>query len=388
MYLDVRTLLFLITVSAFAIAAAMVHVARHYPPHARRALNFWSGATTVSGICYLLLSLRGLIPEFLSVVMANSLAIAALGLNYAALQEIQRQPYRLRGPFALVLLIFISFSYFVYVDNNVAARVVIIGIVAGGLAGRIGYLFLAQKERDRRGIYRLAGLLFMFTATALLVRAGYALTPNAIPNGLLTRSPIQDITFLAVFLTLSIGSLYFALIVGDDITFELKRLATQDSLTGIYNRHAFNELAGKELARASRSGAALSLLAIDLDHFKLINDRHGHATGDAVLKATTSAIASELRQQDVFARYGGEEFNALLTDTDAERALRVAERIRQRVEASRVAAGDDELAVTISIGVATFSPDKDFSLLMLGADLALYHAKAAGRNRVETEPAA
>jgi diguanylate cyclase (GGDEF)-like protein len=386
MHLDIRTILVLIMVSAFAIGAAMFHVARHYPSYARRALNFWAGATTLHGVCYLLLSLRGLAPDFLSVVIANTLAVGALALNYSAVMEIQRQPYRLKGFAALTLLIFASFCYFLYVDNNVAARIALIGVTAGGLIALIGYRFMAQKEHSKRGIYRLTGLLYMATAAALLFRGGHALTTNAFTQGLLTRGTIHDISFLAIFLTTVIGALYFTLIVGDEMTGELRRIATLDSLTEIYNRRTFDELANKELARAGRSGAAISLLEIDLDHFKQVNDKYGHAVGDIVLKATTAAISAELRQQDLFGRHGGEEFCVLLPDTDAERVRTVAERIRHRVEISQVPAGSDQLAVTISIGVATFAPGKDFNTLMLEADLALYRAKAEGRNRVAAAP--
>jgi diguanylate cyclase (GGDEF)-like protein len=318
------------------------------------------------------------------VVLANTLVMVALALNYSAMTEIQHKPYRLSGFAALTLLIFASFCYFLYVDNNVAARIALIGASAGGLIALIGYRFMTQKERSKRGIYRLTGLLYMATAAILLFRGGYALTADAFTQGLLTRGPVHDISFLAIFLTTVIGALYFTLIVGEEMTGELRRLATLDSLTEIYNRHTFDELAKKELARASRSGAALSLLAIDIDHFKQVNDKYGHAVGDIALKAATGAISSELRQQDLFGRYGGEEFCVLLPDTDGEKVLTVAERIRKRVEITEVSAGSEQLAVTISVGAATLAPGKDFNNLMLEADLALYCAKEEGRNRVAT----
>jgi diguanylate cyclase (GGDEF)-like protein len=384
MYLDIRTILILIMVSSFFVGAAMFHVAQHYPSYAKRALRFWAGASVLHGLCYLLFSLRGLIPDFFSVVVANSLTVVALALNYSAVMEIQRLPYRLKGFAALTLLIFASFCYFLYVDNNVAARIALIGVAAGGLIALIGYRFMTKKEHSKHSIYPLTGLLFMVTAAILLFRGGYALASHAMMPGLLARSPIQDMAFLAIFLSTVIGALYFTLIVGDEMTGELRRLATLDSLTGIYNRRTFDDLAKKELARAIRSGAAISLLEIDLDHFKQVNDKYGHAVGDIVLKSTTDAIAAELRQQDVFGRYGGEEFCVLLPDTDTEKGQTVAERIRKRVEITEVSAGSERLAVTISIGVATFAPGKDFDSLMLEADLALYSAKAAGRNRVAT----
>src|SRR5262249_26957729 len=134
---------------------------------------------------------------------------------------------------------------------------------------------------------------------------------------------------------------------------ESQRLATTDGLTGLSNRRAFGDLMRDEFARAERSGTKTSLLLLDLDHFKSINDTHGHGTGDAVLAAVAAALRGSARAHDIVARWGGEEFVITLADTDAARAVIAAERIRAAVE-SLVVTNDSgaRMPLSVSIGVA------------------------------------
>ena len=162
---------------------------------------------------------------------------------------------------------------------------------------------------------------------------------------------------------------------------EQQRLAVTDGLTGLYNRrHLMTTL---DRLRTTPGGRPVSLLVVDLDHFKLVNDTYGHLAGDAVLEAAAARIAAAARATDVVARYGGEEFVLLLTDTDGPAAGRLAERIRRRLRDAPIAAGEALIAVTASIGVAS-SPDGTVPQLLEAADRALYRAKAQGRDRVVT----
>jgi diguanylate cyclase (GGDEF)-like protein len=163
----------------------------------------------------------------------------------------------------------------------------------------------------------------------------------------------------------------------------LAELASTDSLTGVANRRHFMARAGMEVARSQRSGAALSLLCLDLDHFKLINDRHGHQAGDQVLKSVAAEIQRSLRPADLLARVGGEEFHVLLPDTALSQGVDVAERIRAAVETLRIPAEGDTLQVTVSAGCAQLAVDApDLQSLIRIGDERLYAAKALGRNRV------
>lgn len=164
-------------------------------------------------------------------------------------------------------------------------------------------------------------------------------------------------------------------------TLELRRAHEQarlqadiDSLTGLYNRRAWDDR-----MFGARPAEPLSLLFLDVDHFKRLNDRHGHHAGDEVLRKLSQAIRAELREGDVASRYGGEEFVVALPGTGSATAIAMAERIRQRLQLDH---GDDGYAATVSIGVATSLIDEDLSMLLRRCDRAMYAAKKAGRNRV------
>jgi diguanylate cyclase (GGDEF)-like protein len=164
---------------------------------------------------------------------------------------------------------------------------------------------------------------------------------------------------------------------------ELHRRATADPLTGLPNRRAFDEALAREVARAARGGAALAVVLVDVDHFKRVNDAHGHPAGDQVLRTVAARIAAAARAGDLVGRLGGEEFGVALPGADLLAAAQAAERIRARVADEPVEAAGAALAVTVSAGVAALGPDAaDGPALVARADARLYQAKRDGRNRV------
>lgn len=166
---------------------------------------------------------------------------------------------------------------------------------------------------------------------------------------------------------------------------EVKELATIDGLTGLYNHRAFQERLETEIERAKRFGSKVSLLMMDIDFFKKLNDTYGHSLGDEVLKRISCKIVDNIRNIDFAARYGGEEFAVILPETPLEGALVTAERIRTSIKDYRISHGESLISVTISIGVSTY-PDYATSRkdLIGKADSALYQAKRSGRDRVCT----
>ncbi len=159
--------------------------------------------------------------------------------------------------------------------------------------------------------------------------------------------------------------------------------ALRDPLTGVNNRTAMNSALIRETELARRHGTPLSLIALDIDRFKDINDRHGHLAGDHVLKNVAEAIADCTRSSDILFRSGGEEFVVLLSNTGRDGALQLAERIRQTIEATEYDYANAVLSVTASLGVSCFSKGDDSERLFERADMALYAAKSAGRNCVK-----
>jgi len=158
-----------------------------------------------------------------------------------------------------------------------------------------------------------------------------------------------------------------------------RHLAMHDSLTGLFNRRAFDELLAREVATCRRYGGTLSLVTIDLDHFKRVNDTYGHDVGDHVLQELADILRKVSRPSDLPCRWGGEEFSWLLPKTDVNGAMQAAERLRKEVENHSFVAIDSQ---TASLGVAEFKLDENGEALCRRADLALYKAKETGRNKV------
>lgn len=175
---------------------------------------------------------------------------------------------------------------------------------------------------------------------------------------------------------------------------ELAHIANTDELTGLCNRRNFMELARRELRRAKRTGQPLSLIMVDVDLFKRVNDTWGHDAGDEVLRTLASVMRSALREVDICARIGGEEFVVLLPETNRKYARQAAERLRKKTETTCIDHGSECINITISLGLTTWHPSQKIdsadtdhldSLLKSG-DIALYAAKKNGRNRLETYP--
>ena len=162
----------------------------------------------------------------------------------------------------------------------------------------------------------------------------------------------------------------------------LAEMARTDSLTGLVNRRGFRDVADREMARALRGPQPLSILALDLDHFKTVNDDHGHDVGDAVLVEVARRLSTTIRGTDLVARWGGEEFLVLLPDTDPDGAREVGEKLRAAVSGTPIAAGASTVTISLTIGVARIDPQRGLEDCLQRADHALRRGKASGRDRV------
>jgi len=163
----------------------------------------------------------------------------------------------------------------------------------------------------------------------------------------------------------------------------VQELTITDGLTQVFNRRHFLDRCNEELERSKKLKYCFSFLIVDLDYFKKYNDHYGHLVGDVILREVTKAIKENIRQVDFMGRYGGEELSIVLTETDKEKAGFAAERIRQAIESKSIRAYDEDLKITVSIGLATFPDDSpDIQGLIERGDEALYIAKEAGRNQV------
>lgn len=186
------------------------------------------------------------------------------------------------------------------------------------------------------------------------------------------------------------GEVRYAFVIIEDVTEavdnerKIADIAVRDVLTGVFNRRRFEERFGEEVRRAERYGRGLSLILLDIDHFKNVNDQLGHLFGDGALRVIAVRCGSVIRSTDVLCRYGGEEFGVILPETGIVHAVALAERLREVCCAEPVSCLGKERLITISLGTAEWSPGEAPSDLVSRADIALYAAKAQGRNRVET----
>ncbi|WP_319533139.1 GGDEF domain-containing protein [uncultured Cohaesibacter sp.] len=243
-------------------------------------------------------------------------------------------------------------------------------------AAALSYLFSAFEFLRRPSYQRLYAswalgtVLMIGGALSTSIALGFLYPPAMIFN------PISGFFFIIILnFTLS---MFVVILLAERALRDLQAQAETDPLTGVFNRRYFFEHYPQEI------GPTDAVLLMDLDHFKQINDTHGHQVGDEVLRACVSRIQTALRRHDILARYGGEEFIALIKDVDQREAKNVAERIRRAVSDHEVKSAGKTIRVTVSIGIALGDPDAiDIQALISQADGCLYSAKNSGRNRVQ-----
>ncbi|AJC67949.1 diguanylate cyclase [Dickeya zeae EC1] len=376
MRVDVPTMFMMIIVSSFALALC-VRWAAH--SHRDRELIICTWALLFHGIAYILYALRGQIPDTLSIVPSNiliALAYSLLLLSVTTFQQ-RRVPHWLLWMPAVFAAVFFS----IMLDNQ-KARTLVSGILCMLQASVvIGYLLTQATDQPVRG-RNLMVLGLGVNILSLIHRLFLLLSSGNYPTSLLSSAPaltIINVASLATLLFIANGLIMMAKDRSDHLNNLMLR---QDSLTGCWNRIRVQEIARQEMDRLERYGYPVSLLMFDLDHFKKVNDDYGHATGDEVLKAFAHIARTTLRSTDVLGRWGGEEFVAILPSTGIGGAILTAERIRQALESQRFSNG---LQVTTSIGIAVCQSSDHWESWLSRADSALYRAKAAGRNRIETE---
>jgi diguanylate cyclase (GGDEF)-like protein len=384
MLLDNRTLLFSIVLVSAMMSFALAVVSKGQE---HDGLKKWSVALALEAIAFALSALRGEIADVLSILLFGILMIGAQALKLAAIHEFRGIAWpRLQCllPIALAALALLWLPY-----SDLRDRIIIGSLIYGAQM-----LMLVQALRGdvESSTGRAWWLLFGSTLTMLPLFALRALVAYfdvfafAAPQNTIAPNPVQLAVFASLIALSLLGSMGFILMVKERADRALRAMAMNDSLTGIFNRRAFMERAEQEYAIARRNKTPLSLLMLDIDHFKHINDEYGHSTGDDVLVDIVRVLAQRLRKQDTLGRYGGEEFCITLPSTDAAGAMNLAETLRSAVEKTPLVGQRKEIFVTISIGViachascATCSvPLKN---LFENADAALYQAKRGGRNR-------
>jgi diguanylate cyclase (GGDEF)-like protein len=365
-----------------ALSAVMMLVLSSLRESGARGIREWFAANTLAVVSLPLFAARGVVPDLLSVEVANTLLLGTTVLMLAGFRRHLQLPVprrRLGGCVALGLLLILVLHHGV---DSIGGRVVAMSLLHAALCFEMGVLLRPRLDRPGRRYPLLFTVCASFgNALIQLVRAllyGAHLAGADFP----WDDTIVSMSFFSIgALALPALTLGAVMMANDELVARARHAADHDHLTGARSRRAFFELAAREQARAQRRNIPLSLLLFDVDHFKRINDTHGHATGDRVLVDIVQRTGAVVRGIDVVARLGGEEFAVLLPDTTADTALLVAKRLRDGLD--RAPDGTpDGAGYTVSIGAATLLAGESIEAMLSRADAALYAAKAGGRNAV------
>lgn len=374
--LDLRSLVVMSGIMGLLLALVTFFLRLSYP-RSIRGLGLWAAAHAWVFLSALLFGGRGILPDFVTIVLANLCILTGVIFYHAGLEVFlgRRPPWRLWC--ALLVLLSPPLYWYALVDPNYNARLIVVCLVWALIF--LSMAWLVWRSAPPSFPTRFTVVVLVVHAGVLLLRFFSAWMPLE-EEGLLTPTRVQSIYVGSNALMLLALGMGFILMAGDRLRAEFEHIASHDPLTGVLTRRVFMDACTQELARCRRHGRSMALLLMDIDHFKSVNDTHGHQMGDRVLIDFTRRVTGLLRRPDLLARFGGEEFVLLLPETSREDAIAVAQRILARV----AELSEGLPAITVSIGVATNRADEEqIDALLARADKALYQAKDEGRNRVE-----
>ncbi|MFP5230500.1 MAG: diguanylate cyclase [Acidobacteriota bacterium] len=330
----------------------------------------------------LLMGLRPWTPTLLSLVAANFLLFAGAVFIYMATARIlDTDPHIFPWPTGILIVALPLFIWFTYANNQVFARLVIHAVVLNAIfLSAAAMLFRKRHTPETRQPARACAWLLIFASFLQVAWCVFEFRMPAEQMNFVHPDLINvGFSYLSMVLALAtvIGLLWLALTVH---RVALNKMAQTDSLTGLLNRRAFEDILRRELLRADRSGSTTGIMLIDLDYFKQVNDSLGHLAGDDVLQRIALVLRDGTRPSDVLARYGGEEFVILLRNAGVHESMMAAERIRSLIAGMSGLPGSVNL--TASIGVAVSQAHDTATEFLLRADEALYRSKREGRNLV------
>lgn len=376
--LDPTTVLFMTTLMGVAMSIVM-HSAHSNFGNEVKGLDRWALGMLVLVCAGLSFMLRENLPPMPLLLATNALLFSGIGLSMIGTQEFFGRPPAWRVFWGIGIGGFLLVGWWLVVEPDFAMRVTIFSFLV--------FYFYAEQARLlwRYGTphfsTRFFGTLIAIQAVVVLVRGCMALRAVLMGVDLARDHAMANIymgvaNFMALMLTVA-----FMTMATRRLQTILEQRSTHDPLTGVLNRRGFALFYERQRSLMRRAGKPMALLAIDLDHFKSVNDRHGHLVGDQVLVHVAQAIRSALRESDDVARFGGEEFIVLLPDADEANAVQVAQRIRAALSGD---IGTRLPRCTVSVGIGShLSDDEPLDALLARADAALYRAKQNGRDRVE-----
>ncbi|WP_253809436.1 GGDEF domain-containing protein [Vibrio sp. RE88] len=340
-----------------------------------------AAALLLLSLSFLLLSFGNHVTHWVSKILANSMMAFSYIVILLGVCQFRSYDRRLAniGFYSFPVLI-VGLTYFTFFMPSTNARVILMTMFVSGMC----FISILANQKGKSADIAPSKLLL---STGLATQGLYNLFRFV---WTLFEERIDDFMLSGTAHQLAfISTLLMIIFVGFSVTWMLtgRLVATiydtsiKDELTQLYNRRALEELLPKEMARSNRHGQPLSVLLLDIDHFKKVNDTYGHQAGDRVLRTTGKLLILQTRKDDLSFRYGGEEFLVLLPNTDVEKAVIVAEKLREAIKRARMLPSNVD-SCTASFGVTQFNGEDDWQTAIERADQALYSAKENGRNQV------
>ena len=350
----------------------------------------WTIGASVISSAYASFALRGVIPDFISIFVASGLSLFSAVARTDALGKFTGESKQ-KFLYILGALGTIFLFVFTYFHNDIIIRLIVFSVFVVIILSFQMKMILKHSKSNRTLSAIFFALNFIFIMTTI-VRAIY-ISFSAKPQEVFSPNTANIIFFFSLIIYDSMGSVIFVLMNSNRLTEELtaaqkllEMLASTDHLTGLFNRRKFFEKANEEMERFRRSKTLLSAAYIDIDNFKSLNDKFGHAAGDEVLRKVTDIIKKGVRGIDTAGRIGGEEFCILFPATSVKDSVMVMERLRRDVADIEIIFAGKTIKTTISAGVTEAGEhDKTSDNLIMRADKLLLKAKQLGKNQITSD---
>lgn len=375
-FIDLRTAIVMASLLG-GLMAGVLELLYRSAPQSVPGLRQWANASWLVFVTALLFGLRGMVPAVVSVTLANGLLLATLVVMLKGTCHYTGHTQPWRRWWLLCGVSLLGLAWYTHVDDSFRGRVVWVVGTLGLLVGAQARLFFLHPARSL-GV-RFVRVVLTTMALIFALRWWHAVLFDQGAGQLYGNSLVQSVYMASYTFVLLLIMVGYVLLASERMREAFEYQASHDPLTGVYNRRELLERLAQELARSRRYQTPFSVLALDLDHFKQVNDTHGHQVGDEVLKLFVRRVTATLRPTDLLGRMGGEEFLVVLPQADAAAAQATAQRLLPAVAQTSILP-----MCTVSIGVTQWQHDDGtVDALLARADAALYRAKAQGRNRVE-----
>lgn len=386
-FLDPNTLAFALMLVSGLMASVMFFVwkaQKNYP-----GTQYWVLSNVAGTVAFLFVSFRGIGPELFTVVLGNTLGVATTALALEGNRRFLGLKAKSSIPVSIMALYLATQVYYTYISPDFASRIIFASLAVSLLSFLSYRAFKEKPGLMQNVVYGTVARSFLLFSILMFAR----MVAMIVFANRYSPEWIQSVSFM-IFLVFAVVWGFNYMVLNSERMYEelrekeaeLLERATTDFLTGLSNKRTFEEFAIAEIKRSRRYNIPASLVIFDLDHFKDINDTHGHAVGDRVLSEVGQILQKMTRQHDHIARIGGEEFALMLTHTEISTAYGVAESFRREIEEMVIEHGNSQIKITSSFGVSSLKDGDSLETLLERSDSNLYEAKSAGRNCVVSDP--